>query len=364
MLSDPYLIQDPLANEEAIMELWQSSRLSITTEYETQPEVLKIGDAVIGTLGNFSASIGKAKSKKTFNCSAIVASALINDCVLNYISDFPEEKRKVLYIDTEQGVSHCQKVLQRIYKLTGLSTDQDCELLEFLALRKFSPEVRIAIIKQAIIHTDRLGLVIIDGIRDLVYDINNPTEATNIISMLMQLTDEYQIHIHVILHQNKGDDNARGHLGTELINKAETVIQVEKDKNDHDISKVEAVHIRTKEFEPFAFRINDGGLPEVVGNYVFEESSSGRPKKEPFDPNKVDKALHEVALLSMFPSSDVGYKYKELQTSLIPAYSKVGIKLNNNKAVTLITWLRNKRIVIQENAPGGKRNILNPERSY
>ena len=39
----------------------------------TGPEVLKIGEVAIGTLGNFSASIGKAKSKKTFNVSAMVA---------------------------------------------------------------------------------------------------------------------------------------------------------------------------------------------------------------------------------------------------------------------------------------------------
>ena len=27
--------------------------------------------------------------------------------------------------------------------------------------------------------------------------------------------DDRQIHIHTILHQNKGDENARGHIGTE-----------------------------------------------------------------------------------------------------------------------------------------------------
>lgn len=70
--------------------------------------------------------------------------------------------------------------------------------------------------------------MIIDGIRDFVYDINSPSEATKIITMLMQWTDERQIHIHAILHQNKGDENTRGHIGTELNNKAETVLLVEK----------------------------------------------------------------------------------------------------------------------------------------
>ena len=49
--------------------------------------------SVIGTLGNFSASIGKAKSKKTFNVSAIVAAALKNGTVLNYTAELPENKR-------------------------------------------------------------------------------------------------------------------------------------------------------------------------------------------------------------------------------------------------------------------------------
>ena len=48
---------------------WQDTMLSLEKVYEQEPEVLKIGGVPVGTLGNFSASIGKAKSKKTFNQS-------------------------------------------------------------------------------------------------------------------------------------------------------------------------------------------------------------------------------------------------------------------------------------------------------
>lgn len=72
------------------------------------------------TLGNLSASIGKAKSKKTFNVSAIVAAALKNGTVLRYAAELPEEKRKVLYIDTEQSPYHCLKVMKRILRMAGL----------------------------------------------------------------------------------------------------------------------------------------------------------------------------------------------------------------------------------------------------
>jgi hypothetical protein len=59
-----------------IIELWHQSRLSLTDKYVVSPEILKVHDSAIATLGNFSASIGKAKSKKTFNVSAIVAAVL------------------------------------------------------------------------------------------------------------------------------------------------------------------------------------------------------------------------------------------------------------------------------------------------
>ena len=87
------------------------SVISVTGTYEQSAAVLMVDDSIIGTLGNFSASIGKAKSKKTFNVSAITAAALINGTVLHYRACFPEDKRKILYIDTEQGKNHCQIVL-------------------------------------------------------------------------------------------------------------------------------------------------------------------------------------------------------------------------------------------------------------
>lgn len=160
----------------------EESAVSVASAYEQSPIVLMIDDVTVGTLGNFSASIGKAKSKKTFNVSAIVASALNNGTVLHYRSSFPESKRVILYIDTEQGRHHCQKVLKRILRLADLPEDKDSDNLIMLALRKYSPEMRLAIVEQAIGTIPDLGLVIIDGIRDFLYDINSPSESTDIIS--------------------------------------------------------------------------------------------------------------------------------------------------------------------------------------
>ena len=56
--------------------------IKVSEKLEKPPQILWVGDCTIATFGNFSASTGKAKSKKTFNVSAMVAAALINGTVL------------------------------------------------------------------------------------------------------------------------------------------------------------------------------------------------------------------------------------------------------------------------------------------
>src|SRR5574344_1612065 len=115
-------------------------------EIDTPPQILWVEDCTIATFGNFSASTGKAKSKKTFNISAMVAAALINGKVLNYRASLPEGKRKILYFDTEQSRYHCRNVHERILKLAGLPTSIDTENITFVGLREYTPSLRISLI--------------------------------------------------------------------------------------------------------------------------------------------------------------------------------------------------------------------------
>ncbi len=343
-------------NNREVAILWQASRLTLTGEYVVAPEILRVHGSAIGTLGNFSASIGKAKSKKTFNVSAIVAAALKNGTVLQYVAELPENKQKILYVDTEQSPYHCQKVMKRIVRLAGLPLNEEPQNLEFLTLRRHTPDIRIAVVEEAIYHTENLGLVIIDGIRDMVYDINSPSESTNIISKLMQWTDERQIHIHTVLHQNKADENARGHIGTELNNKAETVLEVAKDKFDSNISTVQAIHIRAVEFQPFAFRINEDALPELVDEYNFDKT---RKDSQPFDYSELQGEQHRQALEAVFSESEQ-YGYSDLIKALKRGYETIGCSYGENKLVKLKSFLENKRMVVKD----GKKYRFNTEYHY
>ena len=352
--------QDITMQKEDFAALWKTIHLKVTDTYEVPPEILWVNGSTIGTLGNFSASTGKAKSKKTFNISAIVAAALKNDEVLKYSAYLPPNKRKILYVDTEQSKYHCHKVMERILRLAGLPTDKDRDDFVFIVLREQTPDKRKQIIGYMLENMPDVGLLIIDGIRDLMYDINSPSESTDLINLLMRWSSGYNLHIHTVLHLNKGDDNTRGHIGTELNNKAETVLQITKSQQDGNISEVKAMHIRDREFDPFAFRINEEALPELLDGYRFKEKEPGKGRRK-FDPYKdITEQQHRIALEAAFTLKNE-YGYKELAGVLRETYATVDVILGGNRVTDLITLLKNKRMIVQEN---GRKYTFKPDFHY
>ena len=328
--------------------IWQKSLIHVTDEFTLPPVVLQAGEAIIGTLGNFSVSTGKAKAKKAFNVSAIVAAALVNGQVLEYKASFPESKRNILYFDTEQSPYHCQLVMQRILRLAKLPIDKEPQNLKFSHLRAIAdPNERREIIRYAIYNTPNVGLVVIDGIRDLMRDINNSTEATKLVGDLMQWTSEQNIHIQTVLHLNKGDDNARGHIGTELNNKAETALQITKDNTMPERSIVTPSIIRSKPFEKFAFRLKEVEDNICIPQIDFSYSDNER-KSHHFSYQELSTNEHRKALEPVFSTNEV-LTYSKLIVALKEAYAKVvGQSYGQTKLKELLQFLLNKGIVVKE----------------
>lgn len=199
IIKEIYYRMESKITAENFSEIWNNILIKSTDSYKIPAEVIHVSESTISTLGNFSASTGKGKSKKTFNVCAIVASALTGKKILKYEAHFPEGKQKVLYFDTEQSSFHCHKVLERINKLAGFPLDSNNDRIEFVMLREFNPIDRRQIIELALVNRPEVGLVIIDGLRDLLFDINSSTEAADVIGLLMRWTSQHNIHIHTVL---------------------------------------------------------------------------------------------------------------------------------------------------------------------
>ena len=346
---------ETVISPENFHQIYNSVRIKASDVVAIPPEVITVSGSTIGTLGNFSASTGKGKSKKTFNVCAIVASALTGRQVLNYRAAFPKGKRRVLYFDTEQSEFHCHRVLERINLLSGYQRNEDCDMIEFLNLREYGPIDRRRFIELLLAERSDVGLVIIDGLRDLLFDINSSTEAAEVIGLLMRWSSQYNLHIHTVLHLNKGDDNVRGHIGTELNHKAETILQIVQNCNDSNVSEVHASLIRDRLFPPFAFKINEEGLPVLVEN--FETT----PLKKPtFNYEYMSEEVHRKALKVAFGENKEPILYTPLLARLEIGYKSIGIDRKRNVIIDLLKFLVKNDIVRKE----GKGYLLNEDFHY
>ena len=230
------------------------------------PEVLplvSINGSCICSVGNISAVCGEAKSRKTFLTSGLVASAMA--IPYNKLNNFQivdkNHNLDVLWVDTEQGEMHVRKVVDRISEMTGAKLGGLISepRLTTLALRELAPHER----KQRMYDAMRLmhyDLVVIDGIADLQRNTNDLEESDALVTELMALSTLAETHILCVLHTNPGSDKARGHLGSSLQRKAETVLFVHR---VGETSVVEPQFCRNEPFERFAFSINEAGIPEV-----------------------------------------------------------------------------------------------------
>lgn len=247
------------------------------TDQIPKPEtVLQVGGKIISTRKNIFGITGKAKVGKSF------LMALINACVLKkgelgmLSSYLPKGKDKIIYIDTEQSDYHVALAIQRVKKMVE---DYKIDNLLMYAFDAVNTDMRRAYTEHLIQNTEGVGLVIIDGIADLVKSINDEIIATEMSDTLRKWATINDVAIGYVLHQNPSDSSKmRGHLGTILMNKSETVLQISSTPEDDSIKIVEALQTRNAKPENFSFKINEG-MPEIMEECYQPQKSGRKPRK-------------------------------------------------------------------------------------
>ena len=214
---------------------------------------------------------GRAKSGKTFVMSIIMLMGVI-DRILQFERD-GKEPLKVLWFDTEQSKqSTLDSIQNRIVEMYHRKVDPDTpfpnECLRTFNVRFDNCEMR----RQGFLELVpfiKPDLVILDGIRDLVTDINDGAEAQRIMEEMLALAQANNCCIIAVLHQNKSGESRdpRGWLGTELLNKAFDVFATEKMKiqdgqGTRFVFKLEQLYTRKYDIEQqLYFQVDEDGLP-------------------------------------------------------------------------------------------------------
>ena len=133
--------------------------------------------------GELIALTGKAKSGKTYVCSMLMALAV--RAQLMGLSRLHDEPLRVVWIDTEQSEDSTHEILcHRVGALINQPIPE--ELFFVYNLRRDNWQDRMQWVEMCIVQ-NKPDLVIFDGIRDVVGDINNYTEAQNVLSKMLSL---------------------------------------------------------------------------------------------------------------------------------------------------------------------------------
>ena len=204
---------------------------------------------------------GKAKSGKTFVTSMLMACCQSRDVLA--FQRIGDEPLRVLWYDTEQSDESTQDILKnRVMRMV----DGDVQLFDIFNVRGVAWKERRDLLREAVTRC-KPDLVIVDGIRDLVNDINDGVLAQEVMEELMHLATEHDCCIVCVLHQNKSgeDHNLRGWIGTELMNKAFEVYSCEK-LQPQRIFSLEQTLTRKYDIErTMYFEVGDDGLPVSCG---------------------------------------------------------------------------------------------------
>ena len=288
----------------------KKDRITVDKELPPMEFLLKLFDVPCCPRGELVAFTGKAKSGKTFVMSMMMAAASAAEALAFRRTTF--EPLQMLWIDTEQSDQSTQDILRNRLipmvissppKLGGARgglkerTDSLAQttppyghpsysggetfpeyLYDIFNVRTESWQERLPLLMAAI-DMCRPDLVILDGVRDLVDDINNGQLAHDVTERLMRVAQQARCCIVCVIHQNKAaeDRTLRGSIGTELTNKAFEVYECEKMMPSRTFVLTQKLTRKYDITDSLYFTVDDRGLPHQVGASATTTQSQSKP---------------------------------------------------------------------------------------
>lgn len=187
----------------------------------------------IATPGNLVTLISRAKTGKTAVLGAATAAIIAahhdrpSQDTLGFTA--PHTTDAVIVIDTEQSPYDAYLCYHRSLKRAGQETDPDW--LYHYSLVGCTPEQIKDAILAALASVGPVFTLILDGVADLVNSVNDEAECNGLVVWLRGIAVQYNCPIICVIHSNESvqsGDDGRGHLGKQLIRKAESNLLLKK----------------------------------------------------------------------------------------------------------------------------------------
>ena len=250
----------------------------------------------IATPGNLVTLISRAKTGKTAVLGAATAAIIAahhdrpSQDTLGFTA--PHTQDAVVVIDTEQSPYDAYLCYHRSLKRAGQDTDPDW--LYHYSLVGCTPEQIKESILAALASCGPVFTLILDGVADLVNSVNDEAECNGLVVWLRALAVRHDCPIICVIHSNESvqsGDDGRGHLGKQLIRKAESNLLLKKTGEVTTVTSDKQRKAPITEKDGVAFQWSDEAQMHVSCSTVKEESKLGRPPK-----------YDQVAMLACFPA--------------------------------------------------------------
>ena len=265
--------------------------------------------------GELVAIAGKAKSGKTFFSSILMALSDSQEQlgirqaegVKRRPAFFDDEdaevidKYRVIWFDTEQSEESTYEIIaERIVRLMG--HEEDREAFYAYNLRTMRKEERLDFMEGKIFAIQP-DLIIFDGIRDVVKDINDWGEADAVLNRVSEWASNYSCCVVCILHQNKSveDHTLRGAIGSELMNKCYETYECEKDAEGYCFKVKQTLTRKYEIRRSLVFRVDDEGLPYLMSGS--EQLQTAAVPEEQVGNNEDEVALFRYVFARINPQT-------------------------------------------------------------
>lgn len=324
-------------------------KIDINEEMALPDIVLSVCDAdgnnkrMVMTRQNISCITAQAKVGKSFLTKLIVSACLQKNTFQNRLhSEMPEGKDKILFIDTEQSKFHVQLGLKQIRSLVP-DFENESHRIDVYQFDAVSTETRYKYVKE-LIYSKKYSLVVLDGISDLTIDTNDLKLADALVTDLRIWATECDLHIINIIHSNPGDASRKmkGHLGTKLADKSETVLGISIDKDNDANRIVQSLASRNRKADAFAFEITENGMPNILDD--FEIRTETKPKK--LGILEIDDRT-KFEILEAVYKNGTEFRFAKLGIQLQIALRTFGKEYGINAIGPLIEYCKNKKWLLQ-----------------
>ena len=251
---EPCMVTDEIVRMDAC-------RLTSESDVQEEEFLFKFFGTPCFPRGDLTTVAGPAKSGKTFLMTMLMAC-----CVKRQVLEFErigEEPLKVLWFDTEQSRMTTKRILtDRVGRMTDYKGDFPDGQFYALNVRSLTPQEREDMLHLAI-DTYAPDIVIIDGIADLLTDINNGPNAIELMQKLLAIASVKKCNITCAIHVNRTGErlNLRGWIGTVMVQKSYEVFNCEKVFKTKTFSTDLTFSRRFHLDRTLYFEIDDEGLP-------------------------------------------------------------------------------------------------------